>query len=229
MGGITMGIMTLALSVFSVIPAVLSLVNRPEMAVAVYKFLKKTNYYSEDGNGDSEGTEEQDSGPWLWGAVNQLAKTWTEEQGDTSREQFTKEEDQERLDYLENVMLIFFLVAICLYLLYAIASILLMVVAAKGKARWAMMPWIVLTFLGLLVFIGACAATVIKFSSHWEIVILLAFALIECAVGIYLWLCIVSLFQVLGSAEWQHGNGASDWEMKPRFSTTNYSGVPQHE
>ena len=59
-----------------------------------------------------------------------------------------------------------------------------------------MMPWIVLTFLGLLVFIGACAATVIKFSSHWEIVILLAFALIECAVGIYLWLCIVSLFQV---------------------------------
>ena len=127
------------------------------MAVAVYKFLKKTNYYSEDGNGDSEGSEEQDSGPWLWGAVNQLAKTWTEEQvgpttlefwklpvfqgwisifqGDTSREQFTKEEDQERLDYLENVMLIFFLVAICLYLLYAIASILLMVVAAKGKAR----------------------------------------------------------------------------------------------
>ena len=56
-------------------------------------------------------------------------------QGDTSREQFTKEEDQERLDYLENVMLIFFLVAICLSLLYAIASILLMVVAAKGKAR----------------------------------------------------------------------------------------------
>ena len=50
------------------------------MAVAVYKFLKKTNYYSEDGNGDSEGSEEQDSGPWLWGAVNQLAKTWTEEQ-----------------------------------------------------------------------------------------------------------------------------------------------------
>ena len=143
-------------------------------------------------------------------------------------DQFTEEKDQEQLEYLRNVMFVFFIVAICMYLIYAICSVLLMVVAAKGRARWAMMPWIVFTFLGLLVFIGACCATVIKFSSNWEVVILLAFALVEAAVGFYLWLCVVSLFQVLGSPEWRHGNGNSDWEMKPRFST-NYNSVPQHE
>ena len=111
-------------------------------------------------------------------------------------EEFKEEIDRERLDHLKKVMFIFFIVAICMYVVYAVCSVLLMVVAAKGRARWAMMPWIVFTFLGLLVFIGACCATVIKFSSNWEVVILLAFALVEAAVGFYLWLCVVSLFQV---------------------------------
>ena len=43
LGGITMGIMTLALSVFSVIPMVISFVNREFLAQVVTHLLKEMN------------------------------------------------------------------------------------------------------------------------------------------------------------------------------------------
>ena len=76
MGGITMGVMTLALSVFSIVPAVLSFIQREQMARQVYKLMKRAGFYggktAEDGeDGEADPTQ------WLWGAVNQIAKTVT--------------------------------------------------------------------------------------------------------------------------------------------------------
>ena len=50
-------------------------------------------------------------------------------------------------------------------------------------------------------------------------------ALVEIVVVIYLWLCVISLHQVLGSDDWDNRD---NWEMKPRFST-KYNGVPTNE
>ena len=57
-------------------------------------------------------------------------------------------------------------------------------------------------------------------------VLLFFIALVESCVAFYLWLCVVSLFQVLGSDEWRAN--ADNWEMRPRFST-KYNGVPQDD
>lgn len=124
-------------------------------------------------------------------------------------------------------MWFFFIICIVLLAIYLICSVLLIYGACKGN-RWCLLPWIIATFLYMLAYLGGCVATIILFRFHIQIILLLAIAILETAIGFYLWLCIVSLFQILGSDEWRHGNGNSDWEMKPRFSTT-YNSVPTHD
>ena len=62
------------------------------------------------------------------------------------------------------------------------------------------MPWIIATFLFLLAFLGAVISPIaVGFGRQVEILLLLGFAIVETAIGFYLWVCIVSLFQVNNS------------------------------
>ena len=174
-----------------------------------------------------KGREGEDGPPdnmAFWGSVTNVITTGkANDDGEP-----LKEEDQQYADWLEGVMFVFFIVCIVLLAIYLICSILLIFTAIKGRYRFCMMPWIVATFLFLLAYLGGVCLTIWIFGQRVEILLLLAFAIVETGIGFYLWLCIISLFQVLGSNEWRHGNGNSDWEMKPRFSTT-YNSVPTHD
>lgn len=66
--------------------------------------------------------------------------------------------------------------------------------------RWLMLPWIVGTFLFLLAYLGGVIVSIYLIgTSRYEILLLLGFAIVEAAIGFYLWVCIVSLFQVNNS------------------------------
>ena len=211
MGGITMGVMTLALSVFSIVPAAIAFANKIKLAQIVVHFMNSQNTTIESSDGSKEPVA-------LWGVVTKLAK------GDTAN---LPPEDDRKVEYMTNVMFYFFIVCIILLAIYLICSVLLIYGACKGN-RWCLLPWIVATFLYLLAYLGGCCLSIHLFGGQIQIILLLAIAIAETAIGFYLWLCIVSLFQILGSDEWRHGNGNSDWEMKPRFSTT-YNSVPTHD
>lgn len=210
MGGITMGVMTLALSVFSIVPAAIAFANKTKLAQIVVHFINQQNQTQT--NGDDEESAA------LWGVVTKLAK------GDTSK---LPPVDDRKVEYMAEVMYYFFIVCIILLAIYLICSILLIYGACKGN-RWCLLPWIIATFVYLLAYLGGCCLSMHLFGGQIQIILLLAIAIFETAIGFYLWLCIISLFQILGSDEWRHGNGNSDWEMKPRFST-NYNSVPTHD
>ena len=62
-----------------------------------------------------------------------------------------------------------------------------------------LLPWIIATFLGLLAYLAGVIISIILIGSRFEILLLLGFAIVEAAIGFYLWVCIVSLFQVNNS------------------------------
>jgi len=214
LGGITMGIMTLALSAFSIIPMAISFCNRTFLAQVVTHLLNELKKDPEnDGN-----SEQPDVA--FWGVVKLISTP-------DGVSQLPPKED-EKVQDLVNVMYYFFIICIVLLGIYLICSILVILGAAKAK-RWLMLPWIVGTFLFLLAYLGGVIISIILIgTSRFEILLLLGFAIVEAAIGFYLWVCIVSLFQVLGSDEFRNGGGANDWELKPRF-TTSYNAVPQHD
>lgn len=214
LGGITMGIMTLALSAFSIIPMAISFVHRVFLAQVVTHLLNELKKDPEnDGN-----SEQPDVA--FWGVVKLISTPDGQSQ--------LPPEDDEQVKNLANVMYYFFIICIVLLGIYLICSILVIIGAAKAK-RWLMLPWIVGTFLFLLAYLGGVIISIILIgTSRFEILLLLGFAIVEAAIGFYLWVCIVSLFQVLGSDEFRNGGGANDWELKPRF-TTSYNAVPQHD
>ena len=53
-----------------------------------------------------------------------------------------------------------------------------------------------MTFLLLLAYLGGTITSIIELGYRFEILLLLGFAIVEVAIGFYLWVCIVSLFQV---------------------------------
>ena len=207
-----MGVMTLALSVFSIIPAAIAFANKTQLAQIVVHFINQQNKTVQASDDESN-----EPAP-LWGVVTRLTK------GDTSN---LPPEDDTKVEYMAGVMFYFFIVCIVLLGIYLVCSILLIYGACKGS-RWCLLPWILATFLYLLAYLGGCCLSIHLFGGQIQIILLLAIAIAETAIGFYLWLCIISLFQILGSEEWRHGNGNSDWEMKPRFSTT-YNSVPTHD
>jgi len=209
LGGITMGIMTLALSIFSVIPMVISFVNREFLAQVVTHLLKEMNN-TESGADKQPGV--------FWGAVS----TALSEDGQSK---LPSMEDKKVQD-LATVMFYFFIICIILLVVYLVCSILLIWGAAKGKP-WILLPWIIATFLFLLAYLGGVILSISLIGGHFTILVLLGFAIVEAAIGFYLWVCIVSLFQVLNSDDFRKGPGA-DWELKPRF-TTSYNSVPTHD
>jgi len=214
LGGITMGIMTLALSVFSIIPMAISFVQRVFLAQVVTHLLNGMKL-------DEENEAKPDQPDVAFWGVVKLIST----QDGISQLPPT---DDEKVADLANVMFYFFIICIILLGIYLICSILVIIGAAKAK-RWLMLPWIVGTFLFLLAYLGGVIVSIYLIgTSRYEILLLLGFAIVEAAIGFYLWVCIVSLFQVLGSDEFRNGGGANDWELKPRF-TTSYNAVPQHD
>merc|ERR1712029_778207 len=86
--------------------------------------------------------------------------------------------DDEEVVRMTEIMFIFFLVCIGILLVYLVCSILLIFGAAKGK-RWLLLPWIILTFLLLLAYLGGTITSIIELGYRFEILLLLGFAFVE--------------------------------------------------
>ena len=207
-GGIMMGIMTLALSVFSIIPMAISLANRVFLARVITHLVDE--YSAQSSDGQKSGFDSMD----FWGVVSNAVKGQSDE--------MLPPEDKKEVQWLASVMLVFFIVALVLLLVYAVCSICLIYGAVKGTPRWLLLPWIVATFAFALVFLAGMCLSLWLVGLFVLPIVFFFIALVEIAVGIYLWLCVVSLYDVLGSPDWRNSD---DWEMRPRFST-KYNGVP---
>ena len=182
-----MGIMTLALSVFSLIPMSIFLVNRVFMSQVVTHLVEE---YSVTG-GDSQVANGGGGGSGLdsvafWGTVNEALNN--------DRTNLPPEDD-EKVVWLASVMYIFFIISLILLALFAVMSILLIYGAAKGK-RWFMLPWIICTFGFLLAYLGGMCLSLWLIGLQVISVLLFFIALVEICIAFYLWLCVVSLFQV---------------------------------
>jgi len=207
-----MGVMTLALSVFSIVPMSLSLVNRQYLARVIVHMLDK---YGQRGEGEKEDAPQQSQSPFdFWGAVTDVFSN------DVSDE--LPEEDTERVSGLASAMVVFFIVCIILLIIYLLCSIMLMIGSARGS-RWLILPWIVATFLFILSYLVGMALSMWLFGGGLLVLALFAIAFIESIIAFYLWLCVVSLFQALGSREIGEG-----WELKPRLNTS-YKGIPKED
>jgi len=210
-GGTMTGVMTLGLSVFSLIPMALSLVNRVDLArVITHLHNRYVNTTEEQRQLDSVS---------FWGTVlGQDAKALEDD---------LPPADSERVVWLSSAMLYFFIGAIILLAIYAICSVLLIFAAAKGKPRLMLLPWLILTMFFLAVYFLGMIVTMILVGIQVLSVLLFFIALTEICIALYIWTCVLSLFQVLGSQEWRDG-ARDDWQMIPRFST-KYDGVPTQD
>merc|ERR1712018_720380 len=192
-GGLMMGVMTLALSAFSIVPMALSLSKRTHLAQVVTHIL---NEYGKDGN---QGPRELN----MWGTVQDLLQNAAT----------LPAEDDTKVVRLAAAMLIFFIVCIVLLLVYLVCSVMLMYGSVRGS-RWLILLWLVAT---LLFIVAYCAGMVLSLA-------FLAIAIIESCIALYLWLCVISLFQHLADRQ----TNTQDWELKPRLNTS-YKGLPSEE
>jgi hypothetical protein len=205
-----MGVMTLALSVFSIVPMSLSLVNRVYLARVIVHILQQ-----EEG---SENTGEESSPPSsfdFWGTVSNILENDVAES--------LPEEENTRVSDLAAAMVVFFIVCIILLVVYLLCSIMLMLGSARGS-RWLILPWIVATFLFILAYLVGMALSMWLFGGGLLVLALFAIAFVESCIAFYLWLCVVSLFQALGSREMS----SEGWELKPRLNTS-YKGIPKED
>jgi len=205
-----MGVMTLALSVFSIVPMALSLNNRLYLSRVVVHMLNRYARPTEEVK-----IEEQQS-PFepmeFWGTVSEMFKKDGPDQ--------LPAEDDTKVTRLAAAMLIFFIVCIILLVVYLVCSVMLMYGSVRGS-RWLILPWLVATFLFILAYIaGMCLSTVL-FGITLLSLAFLTIAIIESCIALYLWLCVISLFQLLAD---RHGNqvtivqGVSEQNMILIFS-----------
>jgi len=207
-----MGVMTLALSVFSIVPMALSLNNRSYLSRMVVHML---NRY---GRPTGEVVDHNQQSPFepveFWGTVSEV---------------FQKDgpqlplEDDSKVIRLAAAMLIFFIVCIILLVVYLVCSLMLMYGSVRGS-RWLILPWLVATFLFILAYIaGMCLSTVL-FGITLLSLAFLTIAIIESCIALYLWLCVIALFQHLADSQ----ANTQAWELKPRLNTS-YKGIPTDE
>ena len=149
-----MGVMTLALSVFSIIPAAIAFANKTQLAQIVVHFINQQNKTVQASDDESN-----EPAP-LWGVVTRLTK------GDTSN---LPPEDDTKVEYMAGVMFYFFIVCIVLLGIYLVCSILLIYGACKGS-RWCLLPWILATFLYLLAYLGGCCLSIHLFGGQIQII-----------------------------------------------------------
>lgn len=212
-GGIMMGVMTLALSIFSIVPMAIFLAHRVFMARVITHLVDE--YSTGDGGGDGGKPADVDSVAF-WGTVNEAFNSETGEH--------LPAEDSDDVVWLAYAMLVFFIISLVLLALYAVCSILLIFGATKGR-RWMLLPWIVASFAFILAYFAGMCLSLWLIGLQVLAIVFFFIALIEIVIAVYLWVCVLSLYQVLGSGDWANRD---DWEMKPRF-TTKYNGVPTSE
>merc|ERR1712098_837781 len=208
-GGLMMGVMTTALSVFSTVPMVLSLINRLHLARVVVHML---NRYGVEGSAGVQGEAFEPVD--FWGTVTEMLQQ-------DSQKTLPPEED-DKVVRLSAAMLVFFIVCIILLVVYLICSLMLMYGSMKGS-RWLLLPWLVATLLFILAYVtGMCLSTAL-FGLTVLSVAFLVIAIVESTIALYLWVCVISLFQQLADRQASQG-----WELKPRLNTT-YKGLPTEE
>merc|ERR1711994_1040335 len=215
-GGLMMGFMTLVVSIFSIVPMAISLSNRHYLARVVVYMLKRY--------GRPSGEEEQDSDQGsfepveFWGTVTEVLK---------GGEDNLPEEDDTKVVRLATAMLIFFIVCILLLLVYLACSIMLMYGSVKGS-RWLILPWLVATLVFIIAYIAGMILSTILFGVTLLSIAFLTIAIIESCIALYLWACVISLFQVLADRQ----ASSQAWELKPRLNTSysqSYKGIPSED
>jgi len=208
-----MGVMTLALSVFSIVPMALSLNNRAYLSRVVVHMLNRYGRPTEEVVAQNQ--QSQFEPVEFWGTVSEMFQKDGPNQ--------LPSEDDSKVIRLAAAMLIFFIVCIILLVVYLVCSLMMMYGSVRGS-RWLILPWLVATFLFILAYIaGMCLSTVL-FGITLLSLAFLTIAIIESCIALYLWLCVISLFQDLPDS--QANNQA--WELKPRLNTS-YKGIPTDE
>jgi len=211
-----MGVMTLALSAFSIVPMALSLSKRTHLAQVVTHIL---NEYGKDGNqvsGNRDGVVHPPQGPRelnMWGTVQDLLQNAAT----------LPDAEDTKVVRLAAAMLIFFIVCIVLLLVYLVCSVMLMYGSVRGS-RWLILPWLVATLLFIVAYCAGMVLSTILFGVNVLSLAFLAIAIIESCIALYLWLCVISLFQHLADRQ----TNTQDWELKPRLNTS-YKGLPSEE
>jgi len=211
-GGLMMGVMTLALSVFSIIPMSISLVNRDYLAKVTVHMLDKF------GRGNTNNTSAMDPlSYWdFWGTVTDIVE-------EDKAERYLPPDTDPQVERMRSVMLVFFIICIILLVVYLVFSLLLMYGSVKGN-RWLLLPWIVATLLFIISYIVSVSLSAILLGVSVLSLTFMVIAIVESIVALYLWMCVISLFQFLAN----RNNANQAWELNPRYNNS-YKGVSQEE
>merc|ERR1712227_686548 len=154
------------------------------------------NEYGKDGN---QGPRELN----MWGTVQDLLQNAAT----------LPDAEDTKVVRLAAAMLIFFIVCI----------VMLMYGSVRGS-RWLILPWLVATLLFIVAYCAGMVLSTILFGVNVLSLAFLAIAIIESCIALYLWLCVISLFQHLADRQ----TNTQDWELKPRLNTS-YKGLPSEE
>jgi len=209
-----MGVMTLALSVFSIVPMSISLTRRVYLSRVVVHMLNRYGRSEVKSKGDEE-MEVPFEPVEFWGSVTKMLQTGGEDQ--------LPPEDDNKVLSLSAAMLIFYIVCIILLVVYLVCSLMLMYGSVRGS-RWLMLPWIVATFLFILAYITGMILSTVLFGLTLLSLAFLSIAIIQSCIALYLWISVISLFQQLTDRPTNN----QPWELKPQLNT-RYRGVPTED
>ena len=79
-------------------------------------------------------------------------------------------------------------------------SLMLMYGSVRGS-RWLILPWLVATLLFIVAYCAGMVLSTILFGVNVLSLAFLAIAIIESCIALYLWLCVISLFQHLADRQ----------------------------
>ena len=77
---------------------------------------------------------------------------------------------------------------------------MLMYGSVRGS-RWLILPWLVATLLFIVAYCAGMVLSTILFGVNVLSLAFLAIAIIESCIALYLWLCVISLFQHLADRQ----------------------------
>jgi len=218
-GGVMMGLTTVALSLFSIVPMSISLTNRMHMSRVIVYMLGRYGR-QEDQDSAQPAFEPME----FWGTVSDIFKKDGQDQ--------LPPEDDSKVVRLATAMLIFFIVCIILLLVYLLCSVMLMYGSAKNS-RWLILPWLVATFLFILAYVAGMILSTHLFGVTLLSIAFLTIAIIESCIAFYLWLCIISRFQELAEQTGHIDKGSSRQIELPRLNTSynhpSYKGIPTED
>ena len=116
-----MGVMTVAMSIFSIVPMSISLSNRFYLSRVIVYMLGR--YGRPTGDAEQDSQQQAFEPMEFWGTVSNIFKKDGPDQ--------LPDEDDSRVQRLATAMLIFFIVCIILLIVYFVCSIMLMYGSAK--------------------------------------------------------------------------------------------------